>query len=229
MNYFIFTSPTTVQVVKEWPEKPQSLDLYAGDTAIKYFQRREEYENQCKSILSTAPHLREEDVERVSLLIYYSPPLSLKVFNKFEPQLMHPYQLDVEVERIWDEPCGNHECRETAGFKGTEHEGTDVCEDGCLWSKPTKFVKLIDKIVDNYLLEDAKRETKRWKAIIDETHIYTPSDDAQESEPVKESQEELWCEVFLERSWRELVDYDSGVKLFVEKMQSKFNISRINK
>lgn len=27
-------------------------------------------------------------------------------------------------------------CQETEGFKGTEHEGTDVCEDGCVWWKP---------------------------------------------------------------------------------------------
>ena len=26
-------------------------------------------------------------------------------------------------------------CQETEGFKGTEHEGVDVCEDGCVWGK----------------------------------------------------------------------------------------------
>ena len=28
------------------------------------------------------------------------------------------------------------ECQETKGFKGTEHEGVDVCEDGCVWFNP---------------------------------------------------------------------------------------------
>jgi hypothetical protein len=27
-------------------------------------------------------------------------------------------------------------CQETEGFKGTEHEGLDMCEDGCVWYKP---------------------------------------------------------------------------------------------
>lgn len=27
-------------------------------------------------------------------------------------------------------------CKETEGFKGTEYEGVDVCEDGCVWYKP---------------------------------------------------------------------------------------------
>jgi hypothetical protein len=37
-------------------------------------------------------------------------------------------------------------CQETEGFKGTEHEGIDVCEDGCVWGKQVwkfkwRFVK----------------------------------------------------------------------------------------
>lgn len=27
-------------------------------------------------------------------------------------------------------------CKETESFKGTEHEGVDVCEDGCVWYDP---------------------------------------------------------------------------------------------
>lgn len=30
-------------------------------------------------------------------------------------------------------------CQETEGFKGTEHEGVDVCEDGCVWFQPKIF------------------------------------------------------------------------------------------
>lgn len=30
-------------------------------------------------------------------------------------------------------------CQETEGFKGTEHEGVDVCEDGCVWYNPKKL------------------------------------------------------------------------------------------
>lgn len=29
-------------------------------------------------------------------------------------------------------------CQETEGFKGTEYEGINVCEDGCVWYKPEK-------------------------------------------------------------------------------------------
>lgn len=29
-------------------------------------------------------------------------------------------------------------CQETEGFKGTPHEGVDVCEDGCVWYNPRK-------------------------------------------------------------------------------------------
>lgn len=39
-------------------------------------------------------------------------------------------------------------CQETEGFKGTEHEGVDVCEDGCAWYVPKSLrepVKLRDK------------------------------------------------------------------------------------
>lgn len=31
-------------------------------------------------------------------------------------------------------------CQETEGFKGTEHEGVDVCEDGCVWYQPKKRI-----------------------------------------------------------------------------------------
>jgi hypothetical protein len=40
--------------------------------------------------------------------------------------------------RDWEDhsKCINTKmCQETGGFKGTEHEGTDVCEDGCIWGK----------------------------------------------------------------------------------------------
>jgi len=40
----------------------------------------------------------------------------------------------VEIDWIPDAKCiGTGICQETEGFKGTEHEGVDVCEDGCVW------------------------------------------------------------------------------------------------
>lgn len=38
-------------------------------------------------------------------------------------------------------------CQETESFKGTEHEGVDVCEDGCVQGKPCWRSKLFGLIV----------------------------------------------------------------------------------
>lgn len=32
----------------------------------------------------------------------------------------------------------SNKCQETEGFKGTKHEGLDMCEDGCVWFQPQK-------------------------------------------------------------------------------------------
>lgn len=50
-----------------------------------------------------------------------------------------------DLEKASDETLTHPEClrtgmcQETEGFKGTEHEGVDVCEDGCVWYKPKKM------------------------------------------------------------------------------------------
>lgn len=48
-------------------------------------------------------------------------------------------------------------CQETEGFKGTEHEGVDMCEDGCVWFKPTRKTDVYKTIASNmwsYQLND---------------------------------------------------------------------------
>lgn len=52
--------------------------------------------------------------------------------------------LDVLVEYdfcVHAKECMN-ECQETKSFVGTEHEGLDMCEDGCGQANPTPFVKV---------------------------------------------------------------------------------------
>lgn len=51
----------------------------------------------------------------------------------------------LQCEEDWrNEPLceSTGKCQETEGFKGTEHEGIDVCEDGCVQGKRIHFVKL---------------------------------------------------------------------------------------
>lgn len=51
-----------------------------------------------------------------------------------EPQLTHPSCAEKNI------------CQETEGFKGTEHEGLDMCEDGCVLADPKKFTLRLVKI-----------------------------------------------------------------------------------
>lgn len=46
-----------------------------------------------------------------------------KIFPKYSYESIHP---DCKRTKL---------CQETEGFKGTEHEGVDVCEDGCVWAR----------------------------------------------------------------------------------------------
>jgi hypothetical protein len=49
------------------------------------------------------------------------------------------------------------QCQETEGFKGTEHEGVDVCEDGCVWYKPPlRLVHISNGLLDVYYSENGK-------------------------------------------------------------------------
>ena len=38
------------------------------------------------------------------------------------------------IDTMTDIRClSSGKCQETEGFKGTIHEGLDMCEDGCVW------------------------------------------------------------------------------------------------
>lgn len=51
--------------------------------------------------------------------------------------------LECEGDHLPNEKCvSTGVCQETEGFKGTEHEGVDVCEDGCVQGKAERWVKL---------------------------------------------------------------------------------------
>jgi len=50
----------------------------------------------------------------------------------------------VEIDWIPNGKCiGTGICQETESFKGTEHEGVDVCEDGCVWGGPCFRIKYL--------------------------------------------------------------------------------------
>lgn len=65
---------------------------------------------------------------------------------------------DLFNKEIWQIGCNGGVCLETEGFKGTEHEGTDVCEDGCVLDKP----------VSNTLILEALHDYRPWKTGVPE-------------------------------------------------------------
>lgn len=59
-----------------------------------------------------------------------------------------PKGYELITEREWFEhpTCWKTKvCQETESFKGTEHEGLDMCEDGCVRGTPCLLLKLKKK------------------------------------------------------------------------------------
>lgn len=46
--------------------------------------------------------------------------------------------VDLHDLMVHDKCYLSGKCQETEGFKGTKHEGVDMCEDGCVWFNPRK-------------------------------------------------------------------------------------------
>lgn len=53
--------------------------------------------------------------------------------------------VECEAEGIHDKCYLTKKCQETEGFKGTEHEGVDMCEDGCVWANHKIRLVAFDK------------------------------------------------------------------------------------
>jgi hypothetical protein len=71
-------------------------------------------------------------------------------------------------------------CQETESFKGTEHEGVDVCEDGCVWagrevkqlsSKQEEIIDLLKEL--ETLLQERITELYQVKGMQVERHAFT--------------------------------------------------------
>lgn len=52
---------------------------------------------------------------------------------------------DTDIKWIHPDCKRTKICQETEGFKGTEHEGVNVCEDGCVWANMKKKKASDDK------------------------------------------------------------------------------------
>ena len=54
-------------------------------------------------------------------------------------------------------------CQETEGFKGTEHEGVDMCEDGCVQGRRAHVVKLnVNDHIGLYSIEPVGESDKKY-------------------------------------------------------------------
>lgn len=77
---------------------------------------------------------REQMEKAIDMARMESPHLSTQLLYTPEQiiQSLQPIE-SIEPETEWHSDC-NEVCKETESFKGTEHEGVNVCEDGCVKS-----------------------------------------------------------------------------------------------
>jgi hypothetical protein len=55
--------------------------------------------------------------------------------NHFDELKQIPDEIEIEVEWLSNE-CAKSSCAETDSFKGTEHEGISMCDNGCVRAMP---------------------------------------------------------------------------------------------
>jgi hypothetical protein len=111
---------------KEWPEKPDTgceCATCLGDIVI--WKRNLEKAKQ-ESVPFEDQQWARENIQCGANSI------------RPKPDTFYPLEIDGQVEivqsdKAHDKCIATNICQETESFKGTEHEGVDMCEDGCVW------------------------------------------------------------------------------------------------